>query len=132
MNKIIIKGNITKDLELRQTPSGKHIVQFGVATQRRYDKDKTDFHTVIAWEGTADFVLKWFKKGSPILVIGVLQYRDYEDKNGVKRTVAEIKADEIEFAGPVDTKKPEKPKEEPPKVEPKFEPVNIDDSELPF
>lgn len=98
MNTICITGRITHDLELKATQSGISVCSFGVAVDRPGVKDKTDFLDVVAWRQSAEFVSKWFKKGDPIEVQGVLTSRTYEDRNGNKRKAVEIVADRIMFA----------------------------------
>lgn len=105
-NKIIIIGNISTDLELKQTQSGISVCSFNVAVNRRGTNNgdqKTDFFTVQAWRKTAEFVSQYFKKGSPILVCGQMQTREYTDKQGNKRTAYEIVADEVSFVGGKET-----------------------------
>lgn len=101
-NKVIIMGNISNEIECRQTANGTSVCSFNVAVNR-YSKDpreaKTDFFTVVAWQAKAEFVAKYFKKGQAILVCGSLENREWSDKNGNKRISTEIKAEEISFAG---------------------------------
>jgi single-strand DNA-binding protein len=103
MNKAILVGNLTKDPEMRTTPNGVSVTSFTVAVQRRYkDADgnyQADFINCVAWRSTAEFVAKYFTKGSRIGVVGTIQTRTYDDQNGNKRYVTEVVADEVEFAG---------------------------------
>lgn len=103
MNKAILVGNLTKDPEMRTTPNGVSVTSFTVAVQRRYkDADRNyqaDFINCVAWRSTAEFVAKYFTKGSRIGVVGTIQTRTYDDQNGNKRYVTEVVADEVEFAG---------------------------------
>lgn len=101
LNSIIIMGRITADPELRTTQSGLSVTSFTVAVDRAYSKEEkqTDFIPVVAWRGTADFVTKYFHKGSMIAVQGSLQTRNYEDKQGNKRTAYEVLADQVSFCG---------------------------------
>ena len=103
MNKAILVGNLTKDPEMRTTPNGVSVTSFTVAVQRRYkDADgnyQADFINCVAWRSTAEFVAKYFTKGSRIGVVGTVQTRTYDDQNGNKRYVTEVVADEVEFAG---------------------------------
>lgn len=103
MNKAILTGRLTKDPEHRTTPNGVSVTTFAVAVSRRtknaegrYD---ADFINVVAWRSTADFVAKYFQKGSRIGVVGSIQSRSYEDKNGNRRYVTEVVAEEAEFVG---------------------------------
>ena len=99
MNKIEISGRLTRDPELRRTQSGKAVCNINVAVKRPFTKDDTDFIDVVLWEQRAEFVAKYFSKGSFIIIVGSLQSRDYEDKDGNKRRAWEIKADDAEFGG---------------------------------
>lgn len=102
-NKVIIIGNITKDIELKQTPSGVSVASFTVAVNRKYkEKDgstTTDFINCVAWRKTADFLAQYFKKGKAILVEGEIQTRSYSDNNGTKHYVTEVIANEVGFVG---------------------------------
>lgn len=103
LNSIIVMGRLTADPELRSTSSGLSVTSFTVAVDRGYartgEERKTDFIPVVAWRQTADFVSKYFRKGSMIAVQGSLQTRNYEDKNGNKRVAYEIIADQVSFCG---------------------------------
>ncbi len=103
LNSIIIMGRLTADPELRSTSSGLSVTSFNVAVDRGYvragEERKTDFIPVVAWREKADFVSKYFRKGSMIAVQGSLQSRNYEDKNGNKRVAFEVIADQISFCG---------------------------------
>ncbi len=103
LNSIIIMGRLTADPELRSTSSGLSVTSFNVAVDRGYvragEERKADFIPVVAWREKADFVSKYFRKGSMIAVQGSLQSRSYEDKNGNKRVAYEVLADQISFCG---------------------------------
>lgn len=99
INNIVIMGRLTKDAEERKTNSGKSVCSFCVALDDRFDKEKTHFIDVIAWNNTAEFVCKYFHKGSMIAVRGRLTTRMWEDKNGSKHKAVEIVADEVSFCG---------------------------------
>ncbi len=102
-NKVILVGNLTADPELKKTPSGVSVTAFSIAVQRRYAKPEdpvqADFINIVAWRTTAEFVSRYFTKGSPILVCGAIQTRNYTDQNGQKRYVTEVVADEVSFVG---------------------------------
>ena len=98
-NKVILIGNITKDVELKQTPNGVSVCSFDIAVNRKLNREVTDFISIVAWRQQAEFVSKYFKKGQAILVCGELQTRSYTDKQGNKRTAVEVVADEVSFAG---------------------------------
>ena len=102
LNSVIIMGRLTADPELRTTTNGLSVTSFTVAVDRNYksgDERQTDFISVVAWRGTADFVTRFFKKGQMIAVQGSLQVRNYEDKNGNKRTAYDVVADNVSFCG---------------------------------
>ena len=101
LNKWEGMGRLTKDPELRRTPSGTAVATFSIAVDRDFKgKDgerETDFIDVVAWRQTAEFVSKHFTKGRMAVVEGRLQIRDYTNKDGQKRRIAEIVADNIYF-----------------------------------
>ena len=102
MNKIFIMGRLTADPELSSTASGISVCKFNVAVPRPKRKDaeqETDFFTVQAWRGTADFVSKYFSKGKKILVTGVLRNNNFVGRDNVKRYENIIIAENIEFVG---------------------------------
>ena len=99
MNSVSLVGRITKDPELRKTMSGDSFVSFTIAVDRIGSKDKADFINCVAWEHTAEFLSKYFTKGQEIGVDGEVQTRNYNDKNGNKRTAVEIRAGRIFFVG---------------------------------
>lgn len=102
LNVAIIMGRLTAAPELRTTASGLSVTSFSVAVDRSYkagEERQTDFINVVAWRQTAEFVSRYFQKGSMIAVRGRIQQRNYEDKNGNKRTAFEIVADEVSFCG---------------------------------
>lgn len=103
LNCAIIMGRLTADPELRTTGNGTSVTSFSVAVDRRFQRQgeekQTDFINVVAWRQTAEFVTRYFHKGSMIAVQGSIQTRNYEDKNGNKRTAVEIVADNVSFCG---------------------------------
>lgn len=129
LNHIVIMGRLGKDPELRRTQSGVAVATFNVAVDRDF-KDKatgqraTDWITCVAWRSTAEFVEKYFSKGSQVLVTGRLQMRDWTDKDGNKRISAEVQAENVYFAGA----KTEGGQRE----LPEFEVMDDDDPDLPF
>lgn len=102
LNCAVIMGRLTADPELRQTPSSVPVTRFTVAVDRGYAKQgeerKTDFINVVAWRQTAEFVCKYFSKGSMIAIQGAIETGSYE-KDGIKRFTFEIKADNVSFCG---------------------------------
>ena len=103
LNCAIIMGRLTADPELRTTDNGTSVTSFSVAVDRAYarqgEERQTDFINVVAWRQTAEFVTRYFRKGSMIAIHGSIQTRNYEDKNGNKRTAVEIVADRASFCG---------------------------------
>ena len=103
LNKVILMGRITHDLELRSTPSGTSVLQFSLAVERNFVKQgeerQTDFINCVAWKQTAEFIGRFFGKGRLIAIEGHLQSRNYEDKQGNKRTAIEVIVDQVSFTG---------------------------------
>lgn len=101
INNVTLIGRLTADPELRTTTTGKSVANFTIAVDRTYSKGnkETDFINICCWEGTADFVSKYFSKGSMIALQGSIQTRNYEDKNSNKRTAFEVVAKEVSFCG---------------------------------
>ena len=103
LNNVTLMGRICGEVELRTTTQGKSVATFRIAVDRPYTKQgeekKADFITIVAWGNTADFVAKYFSKGSMIALRGKIQTRNFEDKNGNKRTATEVVAREVSFCG---------------------------------
>ena len=97
MNTINLIGNICNDLELKQTNNGKTVMQFNLAVKRPHTKDATDFIPLVVWEKSAEFLSKYARKGSKIAISGKLTSRQFEDKNGNKRTAYEVVCDSVEL-----------------------------------
>ena len=101
MNKVILIGNLTRDPELSQTNSGISVARISIAVSRKFANQdgsrETDFFNVTAWRATAEFVTRYFKKGSSICVIGSIQNRTWTDQQGQKRYATDIVADEVQF-----------------------------------
>ena len=104
LNVVAIMGRLVADPQLRQTTTGKNVASFRIACDRgRRDangQNQADFFDVVAWERSAEFVCRYFQKGSLIAVDGRLQSRQYQDKNGNNRQAVEIVAQNINFTGP--------------------------------
>ena len=102
-NKAILIGRLTADPELKQTQSGISVCSFSIAVDRRFSgrdsERKTDFINITSWRQQAEFVCRYFHKGDVIGVEGSIQTRNYEDKNGNKRTATEIVTDNVFFTG---------------------------------
>lgn len=100
MNKVVLMGRLTKEPELRYTPNNVAVCQFTVAVDRRFKTDgqnQADFIPVVAWRQSAEFVSKYFTKGSRIAVVGSIQTRSWDDNDGKRHYVTEVIADEVEF-----------------------------------
>ena len=100
LNKVILAGRLTAKPELKATPSGLSVTSFNLAVDRKVAKDaekKTDFIGVVAWRQTAEFICKFFDKGSAICITGNIQTRTYEDKDKKKVYVTEVIAEEANF-----------------------------------
>ena len=105
LNKVILMGHMTADPELKQTTSGISVCSFSIGVNRRYSKSdqgqkSVDFINIVAWRQQAEFVSRYFKKGSCIVVCGSIQTRDWTDQQGQKRYATEVVADEISFGAP--------------------------------
>ena len=101
MNKVYLIGNLTRDPEMSETPSGVPFCRLGLAVNRPYagsDVERaSDFFNITVWRTHAENCGRYLKKGSKVAVVGSLQNRSYEDKDGNKRTVTDIVASEVEF-----------------------------------
>lgn len=146
LNKVILGGRIATDPELKQTPSGVSVISFSLAVNRSYSsKDgerQADFISIVAWRQTAEFISRFFRKGSSICIVGSIQTRSWTDQNGNKRYATEVVADEANF---VDSKSESNGGQgsyvpdaysapayaTPAASEPKFEEI-ADDDDLPF
>lgn len=99
-NKAILVGRLTANPELKKTPNGVSVVSFSLAVDRSYQTNgerQTDFINCVAWRNTAEFISKYFSKGKILGVDGSIQTRNYEDKNGNKRTAVEVVVDNAFF-----------------------------------
>jgi len=103
LNKVILMGRITQDLELKSTPSGASVLSFNIAVERSFAKQgeerQADFISCVAWRQQAEFISKYFGKGRMIAIEGNLRTRTYEDKNGAKHYVTEVYVDSVSFTG---------------------------------
>ena len=139
LNKVILGGRLTSDIELKQTTSGLSVCSFSLAVNRRGKDAGTDFIDCQAWRQTAEFLSRYFSKGSSLCVVGSLQKSEWTDKNGQKRYKTEVVVDEAMF---VDSKNDAQgaetsgggqfiPEAYTKAAEANFEPVGEDD-DLPF
>ena len=149
LNKVILAGRLTADPELKQTQSGVAVLTFTLAINRRFTKgadgqpaqQQADFITCVAWRQTAEFIARYFHKGSCLCVTGSIQTRNWQDQQGQKRYATEVVVDEAMF---VDSKGEAGGSGYTPDAygvpsfstgagdAPKFEDVNTDDGSLPF
>ena len=141
LNCAILMGRLVADPELKTTTNGVSVSSFRIAVDRAYQKQgeerQTDFIDIVAWRQTADFVCRYFKKGSMIAVQGSIQTRQYEDKQGNKRIAVEVVADNVSFCGsknentaPQTTYPPVANASKP--TANAFEAIEDDDDDLPF
>ena len=104
MNRAIIVGNLTKDPELRKTQNDVSVCTFTIACNRRFTnangQREADFIQIVVWRGQADNCHRYLKKGRRVAVCGSIQTRNYEDKDGNKRYITEVIADEVQFLSP--------------------------------
>ena len=117
MNKIILRGNLSRDVELRVTQKGTNVARFNVAVRRDFKNDadvyECDFINCVAYNKLAETINKYFHKGSGIIVIGHIQTGSYDDKDGKKVYTTDVVVEGIEFDRNGSEKKQEQPKEEP-------------------
>lgn len=110
LNVVAIMGRLVADPELRTTTNGTNVCTFRIACERSYtpkgQQRQADFVDIVAWGKTAEFICKFFQRGSMIAVDGSLQTRQYQDKQGNKRTAVEVLANNISFAGAKTADKP--------------------------
>ncbi len=118
MNSVNLTGRITADVEVKQAGESS-VCNFRIAVKRPKTKDKTDFFTCVAWRNTADFIGRYFKKGSMIAITGCLVCDEYTDKEGNKRSTVSIRVDEADFCESKGSSES--------KFEPRFETVELDD-----
>ena len=131
-NTVILSGRLTADAELKSTTQGVSVTNFTIAVQRPKRKDeeeKTDFIRIVVWGKQAEFVTKYFRKGNMIGIQGTLQVRQYEDKDGIKRSMYEVVANNVQF---VESKREENPEETQPNTSEPEVSFDVSDEDLPF
>ena len=136
LSHIVIMGRLTRDPEMRRTQSGIPVTSFRIAVDRDFQSrdggDKqADFIDIVAWRNTAEFVAKYFTKGRMAIVSGRLQMRDWMDKEGGKRTSAEVVADNVYFADSKNNSASDS-RETTATTGPRYTDAEPDDGELPF
>lgn len=102
MNKAILMGRLTRDPEMRTTPQGVSVCSFSIAVNRRFSREgqqQADFINCVAWRQQAEFICKYFTKGSMIAVIGSIQTRTWDGQDGKKQYATEVVVDEAHFTG---------------------------------
>lgn len=142
LNCVTLMGRLVADPEVRTTNSGKSVANFSIAVERSFAKAgeqrQTDFINIVAWESQANFISRYFGKGSMIAIQGAIQTRNYEDKDGNKRTAFEVLAREVSFCGsknessPATGAAPAQPTYQATATEPDFEEIDVDDEDCPF
>ena len=134
MNKVFLIGNLTRDPELTETPNGTAVCRFSIAVSRDYagadGNRETDFFNITVWRGRAENCGKYLKKGTKVAVVGSLQTRSYEDKDGIKRNVTDIVASDVEFLTPKSSQSDDEEVSTVSTKRPQLE--AIDDNQLPF
>lgn len=104
-NKVILMGNLTRDVEMRTTPSGQTVANFSLAVSRSWKdqngqtQEQTSFINCVAWGKVGEIIAQYTSKGSPLLVSGRLDQRSYEDKDGNKRQAVEVIVEDFNFIG---------------------------------
>lgn len=104
-NKTILMGNLTRDVEMRTTPSGQSVANFSLAVSRSWKnqsgetQEQTSFINCVAWGKAGEIIAQYIKKGDPLLVSGRLDQRSYEDKDGNKRQAVEVNVEDFNFIG---------------------------------
>lgn len=115
MQRFICVGNLTKDPETGATPNDISVCKFSIAVNRDYtNEDGTrdvDFFNVVTWRNLADNCARYLQKGNKVAIVGKLQNRQYEAKDGTKRNVTGIIAEQVEFLTPKQSEEPKKPAE---------------------
>jgi len=103
MNKVILMGRLTRDVEMRQTPNGISLARFSIAVNRRFAgrdaQQQADFINCVAWRQTGEFVARYFQKGSMIAIVGSIQSRSWDGQDGKKQYATEVVVDEAYFTG---------------------------------
>ena len=131
MNTFVGTGRFTAHPELKKTTSGKSVCSFTLAVKRPMTKDTTDFLNFVVWNQGAEYLCKFGNKGNVVAVCGKLTSRNYEDKDGNKRTAFEVVADTVELIGGQKTEEKTEQKPVAGGNDVEFEEIG-DDEELPF
>ena len=129
LNKTIIIGRLTRDLELRKTQAGKSVLNFSVAVNRQYNRDESDFINCIAWEQTADFMANYLGKGALVSVEGRIQTGSYEGTDGKKVYTTDVVAERVQA---LESKSQRSEGMQNNNTYERKEELDIDDTDLPF
>lgn len=130
VNRMILQGRLCADPEMRRTQNGTAVCSFRVAwSETVKDRETKLFLSCVAWQGTAEMICKYFRKGKELAVEGRLSTREYDDRDGNRRSVTEMTVDRVHFCG-----KNEDAQGMPPRADGKsqFAEMDEDDSDLPF
>lgn len=138
VNKAILIGNLGKDPDLRFTPSGAAVCTFSIATTEKWRdkqtnelKEQTYWHNIVFWGKQAEVAKQYLQKGAPVYVEGSIHTRSYDDKDGVKKWITEIKGDRLQLLGRRGGERAESETPLPPETE-GAPPLNEEDDDLPF
>lgn len=140
MNKVFLIGNLTRDPELSETPSGVAVCHFSIAVNRNYTSGdgerQTDFFNCVAWRGLGETIARYTKKGKKLSVVGTIQTRTYENNQGVKVPAIDIVAQDVEFLSPKENEDgfddaPVPATQSGTRRKPTLQPMD-DDSDIPF
>lgn len=103
INSVVLMGRLTYEPEIKVTPSGVSVIRFQMAVDRNYQSQsqekQTDFIDVVAWRQTAEFISRYFHKGSMIAIVGTIQTNNFTDRDGNKRKSVEVVANQVSFCG---------------------------------
>lgn len=139
INNVTLMGRLTYEPEIKVTPSGVSVIRFTIAVDRKYQADpsnkQADFIDCIAWRQTAEFISRYFHKGSMIALEGSIQTSNYTDKNGVKRKQTEVVANNVSFCGSKSDNNGTAGQQNAPNLDVNaadFEEIVDDDDDLPF
>ena len=140
MNKVYLIGNLTRDPELTETPSGVARCRFSIAVNRNYrgpdGERQTDFFNCTAWRGLAETIARYTKKGTKVCVVGSIEMREYEDNTGARRTAVDVMVQDFEILSPksddgFDGEPAPRSTTAAPKKKPTLQQMD-DDSDIPF
>ena len=142
MNKVFLIGNLTRDPEFRETPSGVPMCRFTIAVNRNYrsadGERQADFFNCTAWRGLAETISRYTKKGTKVCVVGSVEMREYEDNTGARRTAVDVMVQDFEILTPkaedgssFDAAEPAPRTTAAPRRKPQLQPMD-DDGDIPF